>query len=71
MGEVNELKAMKTCKKQKSLPIVLVFGQQIFSSKIIAKFIENHSEFCECANKCNKFVSSLSWKTIQFFVSLL
>ena len=27
-GEVNELRAMQTCKKQKSLPIMLVFVQQ-------------------------------------------
>ena len=37
------------------------------TSKIIAKIIENYSEFSECANNCNKFVSSRSW--LRFFIS--
>jgi len=33
--------------------------------------MENHSQFYGCANNCNKFASSWSWKTIKFPLILL
>jgi len=33
----------------------------MLTSKVMTKIIENRYEFFECADICNKFISSRSW----------
>jgi len=61
----------KLVKNKNRYQLCLFWAAKFFASKMIAKIVENHSEFCGCANSCNKFVSSWSWKTMQFSVILL
>ena len=57
---VKVLSAMETYKKaKKCLQLYLfLFSNNMLTSKIIIKNIENHSESPECASSCNKFNSS-------------
>ena len=57
-GEVIELKAMETYKKQKNRYqlCLFLFGNKV-DIKNIAEIIKNPSKFCGCANSCNRFVS--------------
>jgi len=52
-----QLRAMETCKKQKSVANYASFcSATMLTSKMIKKIIENHSEFSGCAKSCNSFV---------------
>jgi len=58
-GTVKELRAIETYKKQKNrYQLCLFCPATMLTSKIIAKIMENPSEFSGCAKTRNKFVSS-------------
>ena len=72
--EMSELGPMETCKKQTNryqLAYDCFCTATTLASKIIAELIENHYEFCGCANRCNKFVSSRSLLTIELPMIIL
>jgi len=52
---------METWKKQKNVANYACFcTATTLNSKIIAEIVKKRSEFDECSNSCNKFVSSQS-----------
>ena len=71
-GAVKQLREMETYKNKKIVTKYVCFcSSTTLTSKIIKKFIENHSEFSECLNSCNKFVSNQSWYAMKVPVILL
>jgi len=63
---------MEACNKQTNrYQLCLLLRSNTLTSEIIAKTVENHSEFCGCANSCNKLVSSRSLQTIKLPVSVM
>jgi len=55
------LRAIEACKKQiNHYQLCFFCAATTLASNIIAEIIENHPEFCGCANSCNKFFSSRS-----------
>ena len=61
-GAVIELRAMETHKKQNNLTNYYSFClATMLTSKIITGIIATPSEFPQCANSCNKFVSMRYW----------
>ena len=70
-GAAKDLRAMETCRNQFVTNCACIWAATMFTWKIIAKVIENHSEFCGWANSCNKFVSSWSWKNTKLSVICL
>ena len=56
---MKRLSVMEICKKQKNVTNYACFcAATMLTSNIIAEIIENLSEFSQCTNGCNKFVSS-------------
>jgi len=71
-GAIKELTAMEACKKQTNRYNYTFFSAATtLTSNIMAELIENHYEFCGCANSCNKFVSSRPLKNIKLAMILL
>jgi len=61
-GAVMELRAMETFQKtrKKRYKLCLFLLSTMLTSKITTKIAENHSDFSECPNSCNKIVSGRS-----------